>query len=98
MAAAECTLDHNELSAQLDRYRQLGATVARIERHANHAHVLFSRAVDRRLLKDTIRIEQECCSFFTLGYDPSTRMLLIGVDSEHENALSVLLTALTPQA
>jgi hypothetical protein len=98
IAPADCTLDHDELSAQLDRYRQLSTTVASIERHPGRARVLFTDAVDRRLLDDTMRIERGCCSFFALHYDPSGRALSIGVEPEHDDTLSLLVNALAPRA
>ena len=46
-------------------------------------------------MEQTLAIERGCCSFFTLDYDPSRRLLAIATDTEHNDALSVLLTALT---
>ncbi len=100
MAPSGCELDDRQLAQQLARYRDLSASVLAVER--NHAmasaRVLFAEQVDGELLEQTLSIERDCCSFFTLAYDPSHRVLSIGAEPERSDALSALLAALIPAA
>jgi hypothetical protein len=97
MAPSGCELDDRQLAEQLARYQRLSASVLSVERDGTTARVRFARALDTRLLDETLAIERGCCSFFTLDYNSSTRVLSVGTEPEPEraDALSVLLTALT---
>jgi hypothetical protein len=46
----------------------------------------------------TLAIERGCCSFLTVDYDASQRVLAIATDPEHDDALSALLSAVTPSS
>ncbi len=95
MARAGCGLDDGSLAVQLDRYQRLGTRAASIAQCGLVLEVCFDADVDLELLQETIAIERECCSFFTLGYDDSVRRLCISVDGpDRLDALSVLLSAL----
>lgn len=96
MVPSGCELDDQESAEQLSRYRQLGGSVLDVQRHSCTARILFTEHVDTLLLQETLAIERGCCDFFTLDYDPSERVLSIGTDGAHADALSVLLSALTP--
>lgn len=99
MAPAGCTLDDSRLNEQLDRYRRLGSTTITIEDSDARLVITFGAGVDVDLLDETIAIERECCSFFTLDYDASTRRLSLGIDDPaRADALVVLASALRDSA
>jgi hypothetical protein len=80
MRVANCTLGVDELSEQLDRYRQLGRHAARVERHPRQILVQFEDDVPVRLVERTMETERRCCPFFALEFDAATRSLAISVD------------------
>ncbi len=83
------------LVAQLDRYRRLGTTAISITHRELQLVVRFDADADLELLRETIAIERQCCSFFTLDYDASDRRLSITVDNpDRLDALRALLSAL----
>ncbi len=95
MAPAGCTLDDSGLAEQLDRYRQLGTTALRIQERELGLVVTFTAEVDVALLHETVAMERDCCSFFTLDYDASERRLSIAIDDPARgDALRSLLCAL----
>ncbi len=96
MALSGCELDDRQLAEQLSRYRQLSGSVLGVQRQSSTARILFTKDVDTLLLQETLAIERGCCGFFTLDYEPSERVLSIGTDGSHADALSVLLSALAP--
>ncbi|MGI9185364.1 MAG: hypothetical protein ACR2GZ_10460 [Solirubrobacteraceae bacterium] len=99
MAPAGCALDDGSLTAQLDRYRRLGTTAASITQRELELEVWFDPGVDLDLLRETIAIERQCCSFITLDYDISDGRLSISVDgSDRLDALRALLSALHGRA
>ncbi len=95
MAPSGCSLDGDGLVDQLDRYRRLGGKVKRIKQHDLELLVWFDADVDLHLVRETIAIERQCCSFFILDYDPSDRRLSITVADPHRlDALGALRAAL----
>lgn len=98
MAPSGCGLSDRHLAEQLARYRRLSATVLGVERGGATAQIRFSPRVEIDLLAQTLAIERGCCSFFTLDYNAAARVLAIATDTEHSDALSVLLMALTPSS
>lgn len=96
MALTGCELDGRQLGEQLARYRHLSASVLRVERADLSARIHLDEHVDACILEETLAIERGCCSFFTLDYDSSDRVLSISTEPAHAGALTVLLTALTP--
>jgi len=96
MTPAGCGLDAGELTAQLARYRHLSASVLGVDRYDATARIAFAERVDSQLIEQTLAIERSCCSFFTLDYDSSQRLLTITADAAHRDALSALLSALAP--
>ena len=95
MAPSGCALDGGQLAEQIARYRQLSNSVLDIDRDELTARILLGENVETLLLEQTLAIEHGCCNFFTLDYDPSTRVLTITTDLEHCDGLSALLAALT---
>jgi len=98
MAPSGCELDESQLGEQLNRYRRLSSSVLRVERDGPRAHVAFDARVDTTLLAHALTVERGCCSFFTLAYDPSARVLTIHTADDHVDGLMALLTALSPTA
>jgi hypothetical protein len=95
MAPSGCALDDRQLAEQLARYRQLSGSVLDVNRDGNTARIVFSERVETELVQHTLAIERSCCSFFTLDYDTSQRVLTITTGPEHNAALSELVTAMT---
>lgn len=96
MSSDGCTLKDSALGVQLDRYRQLGTTAARVTRRDLALTVWFDASLDLELLGETIAIERGCCGFFTIDYDSSDRRLSISVDGpDRRGALDSLRVALT---
>jgi hypothetical protein len=94
---AQCDLDPPGLMAQRERYRQLANGVTGLERRPGRLLVQFGPDVDRGLIAETLAVEQGCCPFFRLEFEPSTRRLEIGVDRpEQDSALDALRFALSP--
>lgn len=73
-----CTLDGAALDAQLGRYRALAPSVARLVREPQRLRVELAPGADLELLRETVAIERECCSFFAIELEDAT--LTIGVD------------------
>jgi len=95
MAPAGCNLDDSGLGAQLDRYRRLGAAAVSVRADDSGLTVTFGPDLDSELLRETVAIERGCCSFFSIGYDASTRRLSIGIDDpSRADALAVLASVL----
>jgi hypothetical protein len=95
MAIADCTLSPDALGDQLERYRRLGSTATRIERHDRRFVITFGRQMDTELLERAIEVERECCSFLALDYDDSTRGLSVAAGADRVDALDAVLAALT---
>jgi hypothetical protein len=96
MAIVGCALDPQRLADQADRYGRLGATAVNVDRHAHELIVTFGNTLDHELLHQTISVERDCCTFFTLDYDAYERRLSIGVsDPGQLDALDAVLFALT---
>jgi hypothetical protein len=94
MAPAGCALDDSGLGEQIDRYRRLGSTALSIEDRDAWLVITFGADVDFDLLREALSIERDCCSFFTLDYDASTRRLSIGIDDPaRADALTMLRSA-----
>jgi hypothetical protein len=95
MAAGSCSLSADNLGEQLARYRRLGAAATRIEHRELGLTARFDDSIDLALLDQTIAIERGCCSFFTLAYETSERVLSISVDGpERIDVLELIGSAL----
>jgi hypothetical protein len=93
---AACRLDTAGLRLQADRYRRLGETALRVDRHDGLLSATFGAELDQGLLEETIGVEHGCCSFFAFDYQPVGRRLVITVDDpDQEPALDALHYALT---
>jgi hypothetical protein len=95
MAPAGCMLSDGGLVEQLHRYRRLATTATSISERELGLLVCFDANVDLELLRETVAIERQCCSFFTLDYDAPARRLSITIDDpDRGEALEALLSAL----
>lgn len=95
MAPVDCTLDDRSLAIQLDRYRRLGRMAVRIQASERELQVTLGGDVDVDLVRETIGVERECCSFFAIDYDASECRLSVAIDdAARAGALRALLSAL----
>jgi hypothetical protein len=95
MAVADCGLDESALREQLGRYRRLGAGATVTRSSAHELTVRFAAEPDPELLRTTLAVERECCSFFALDYAPGDRRLSVAVaDPERRPALDAIEAAL----
>jgi hypothetical protein len=95
MALADCSLDDTALRDQLARYRRLGSAAATMTRSETELTVAFATGADAELVRATMAVERQCCSFFTLAYDDAERQLTIGVsDPTRRPALDAIERAL----
>jgi hypothetical protein len=96
MALNGCGLDEHQLAEQLERYRRLGAGAQVTRPSALALAAEFAANPDPELLRTTVEIERECCSFFTLEFSEAQRRLTISVpDAAHVRALDEIEAALT---
>jgi hypothetical protein len=90
-----CALDETGLRLQLERYRRAGQGARVVDRTSRSLTVDLDEEVDTELVKQTIAVEQECCPFFTLDWEPGRRRLTVSVShAEHEPALHAIAFAL----
>jgi hypothetical protein len=93
--AASCALDADGLSAQRERYHEVGSHARLLERDPRHLVVELDAAVDAMLVAETVAVERECCPFFDLAWEPTVRRLTVAVSlAEHEPALDAIAHAL----
>jgi hypothetical protein len=94
-APAACRLERGARVAQRDRYRLVGRHLAAVERSPQLLDARFTSDVDEALLEETLAIERECCSFFSISYEPGERRLVVTVeDPDQDPALDALTAAL----
>jgi hypothetical protein len=95
MAIADCGLDKDALREQLARYRRLGAGASVTRSSPLALTVRFDAEPDVELLRTTLAVERECCSFFSLDYAEGDQRLRIAVDGPaRATALDAIETAL----
>jgi hypothetical protein len=91
IVAPSCSLDRDELRAQLERYRSVGEGATVIERDRRRLVVRVGATVPEDVVADLVAIEHECCPFFGLEWQPQARRLAISVPSSaHEPALDAI--------
>jgi hypothetical protein len=79
---AGCVLDSSALEEQLGRYRELRHYVRRLRRTAGELVVEFGDDVPAGLLRSTLEIERDCCSFLEITYDADGRQLTIAAEGQ----------------
>ena len=80
MNPTACSLNADELAAQLERYRAIGRLAAAVEHEPGRVVVRFAGDPPSALIERALEVERDCCPFFELDYDPDTRRLAISVD------------------
>jgi hypothetical protein len=95
IVAQSCSLSEAELADQLARYRAAGRSAEVIERGRRRRVIRVAAEVPESLIRRLIEVEQGCCPFFELAWDPESRCLAVEVpDSDHEPALEAIASAL----
>lgn len=95
MAVAACSLNDLELREQLARYRIAGEGAELIQRDERRRVIRVAATVPDSLIERLIEVEQGCCPFFELTWDPASRCLTVAVSAvEHEPALDAIAYAL----
>jgi hypothetical protein len=91
-----CSLDADELVAQLERYRAIGRLAAGVEHEPSRVVVRFAGDSPSTLIERTLEVERGCCPFFDIDYDRGTRRLAISVDHpDRRPGLDAIAHALT---
>ena len=80
MNPTACSLDADELVAQLERYCAIGRLAARVEHEPGRVVVRFVGGPPTALIERTLEVERGCCPFFEIDYDPASQRLAISVD------------------
>lgn len=93
--APSCALDEDGLRLQLERYRRAGQGARLVEQTRRRFVVELDEHVDCGLVEEAVAVEQECCPFFALDWEPARRWLAVSVSHvEHEPALDAIAFAL----
>jgi hypothetical protein len=80
MNATACSLDADELAAQLERYRAIGRLAAAVEHKPGRVVVRLADDPPSALIERALDVERGCCPFFEIAYDPVTRRLALSAD------------------
>jgi hypothetical protein len=95
MALSYCSLSEVELSGQLARYRSVGHVATALEKSPRRIAVRVSDGTPAAAIEALVAVEQQCCPFFDMAWEPRDRTLTISVpDADHEPALDALVQAL----
>jgi hypothetical protein len=96
MNPTACSLDANELAAQLERYRAIGRLAAAVENEPGRLVVRFADDPPSALIERALEVERGCCPFFEINYDPVAHRLAIGADHlDHRRGVDAIASALT---
>ena len=80
MNPTACSLDTDELTAQLERYRTIGRLAVAVEHEPGRVVVRFADDPPGALIEDALEVERGCCPFFEIDYDPATGRLTISAE------------------
>ena len=80
MNATACSLDADELTEQLERYRAIGRLATAVEHDPGRVVVRFADDPPSTLIERTLEVERGCCPFLEIDYDPAAQRLAITVD------------------
>lgn len=95
MIPAACSLDEQELRAQLARYRAVGARADVLEMGRQRLVIRVGNPVSDLMVEELVEMERHCCPFFDVGWEPRRRRLSISVSRpEEESALDAIADAL----
>lgn len=96
MNPTACSLDADELAAQLERYRAIGRVAAAVEHEPGRVVVRFAGDPPSALIERTLQVERGCCPFFEINYEAGSQRLAISVDHpDHRPGLDAIAHALT---
>ncbi len=74
---AACTLTEEGMRSQGERFARVRPAVRRVEHKPGALRVVFANDVDAPALRELVETERGCCSFLTIGYDETQRLLEI---------------------
>jgi hypothetical protein len=95
MAPSTCSLDRASLDEQLGRYRAVGQDAVCLSRTETRLALTVNERVPNRAVDELIAVENRCCPFFALDWEPAHRRLAISVHApEHAGALEAIVLAL----
>ena len=95
MAVERCGLDEAQLQVQMRRYARIGQRASPISRTPMRIVLRLAPELDARAVAETVDVEQQCCPFFELDWQPDTRILVLAVSApDDEPALGALAQAL----
>jgi hypothetical protein len=80
MNPTACSLNTDELAAQLERYRAIGRLAAAVEHEPGRVVVRFGEDPPSALIERALEVERGCCPFFEIDYEPTTQRLAISAD------------------
>jgi hypothetical protein len=93
---AACSLNADELAAQLGRYRAIGRCAAAVEHEPGRVVVRFTDDPPSALIERALKVERGCCPFFEIDYDPVSQRLAITADHpDHRPGLDAIARVLT---
>jgi hypothetical protein len=92
---SSCTLDERGTHEQLQRYGLVGKGAVVRERSRRRLIINVAEDVDRTCVEQLLAVEEECCPFFRIAWNPATRTLAVCVSrAEDEPALGAIAFAL----
>ncbi len=95
MAAGACSLDDEEMRAQLARYRAVGAGAELLQRSRQRLVIRVGDAASDLVVEELVAVERHCCPFFDLTWEQRRRRLSIAVSGPAEEpALDAIAYAL----
>lgn len=81
------------MEAQLFRYRGVGTDI--LEQSRQRVVIVVGDAISDAAVEELVAVEQQCCPFFRLDWEPNERRLSISVSGrEDEPALGAIVEAL----
>jgi hypothetical protein len=90
-----CTLDACTAREQLRRYRLAGRGAVVRSRTTRRLTIGLAEGVDRTAVEELVAVEEACCPFFGIDWNPATRTLAVSVSrTQDEPALGAIAFAL----
>ena len=92
-----CSLQPQQLAAQLARYEELGRHAVSVDRAPSHVLARFADPPPAPLLDQIIDVERRCCPSIQITYNARRRELMIAVKTVAQGSLlHPLFEALAP--
>jgi hypothetical protein len=92
-----CSLTPTGLADQWARAAFVRPAVRRVDRTRGRLSVQFEAEVDRVVLAELIATERTCCSFLSIGYDESARVLHVEADHANGDVLDLFASLFSVQ-